>query len=166
MAVVSTGLGSVEEGLALSSFQPLMTGTSETTVRGAAPRCGRRGDLGGSARWMLMRPWRPRIEGDVVEVFRFLGDADGLVDGVGEQALFGRMDGVEEAFAAEVAVFDDGEGAAVEGEAGGVGDPERAQRWSGLLRRPERHAFGVDLVCRMGTRADSFLRMVMGWVRL
>ena len=56
------------------------------------------------------------------------GDADGLVDGVGEQALLGGMDGVEQAFAAEVAVLDDGEGAAVEREVGGVGDPERAQR--------------------------------------
>ena len=38
------------------------------------------------------------------------------------------MDGIEQAFAAEVAVFDDGEAAAVEGEVGGVGDPEGAQR--------------------------------------
>ena len=41
------------------------------------------------------------------------GDADGLVGGVGEQALLAGVDGVEEAFAAEVAVLDDGEGAAV-----------------------------------------------------
>ena len=43
----------------------------------------------------------------------FGGDVDGLVGGVGEQALFVRVDGIEEAFAAEGAVFDDGEGAAV-----------------------------------------------------
>ncbi len=54
-------------------------------------------------------------------------DADGLVGGVGEEAALVGVDGVEEAFAAEVAVFDDGEGAAVEGEGGGVGDPEGAQ---------------------------------------
>ena len=74
---------------------------------------------------------------------RIGGDADGLVDGVGEQAVLVGMDGIEQAFAAEVAVLDDGEGAAVEGEVGGVGDPEGAQR-DGLLRRPEGDALGVD----------------------
>jgi hypothetical protein len=40
---------------------------------------------------------------------RLCGDADGLIDGVGEQALLGGMDGIEQAFATEVAVLDDGE---------------------------------------------------------
>ena len=64
------------------------------------------------------------------------GDTDGLVGGVGEQAFFARVDGVEQAFAAEAAVFDDREGAAVEREAGGVGDPEGSQG-DGLGGRPE-----------------------------
>jgi hypothetical protein len=56
----------------------------------------------------------------------FGGDVDGLVGGVGEEAFFVRVDGVEEAFAAEVAVFDEGEAAPVEGKAGGIGDPQSA----------------------------------------
>ena len=75
---------------------------------------------------------------------RLAGDVDGLVDGVREQTLFGGMDWIEQTLAAEVAVFDDGEGAAVEREVGGVGDPERAQR-NGLLLGPERDWLGVDL---------------------
>ena len=77
----------------------------------------------------------------------FGGDVDGLVGGVGEQALLVGVDGVEEAFAAEVAVFDDGEGAAVEREAGGVGDPERAERLRVLVAAvgDEGDAVGVDL---------------------
>ena len=43
----------------------------------------------------------------------FGGDVDRLVGGVGEEAFLVGVDGVEEAFAAEVAVFYDGEGAAV-----------------------------------------------------
>ncbi len=50
-----------------------------------------------------------------------------MVGGVGEEALFAGVDGVKEAFAGEVAVFDEGEAAAVEGEAGGIGDPESAE---------------------------------------
>jgi hypothetical protein len=38
------------------------------------------------------------------------GDVDGLVGGVGEQAFFVGVNGVEQSFAGEVAVFDDGEG--------------------------------------------------------
>ena len=63
------------------------------------------------------------------------GDADGLVGGVGEETALVGMDGVEEAFAAKVSVFDDGEAAAVKGEVAGVGDPEGAQG-RGLRGRP------------------------------
>ena len=87
-------------------------------------------------------------EGDVAGVVvAFGGDVDGLVGGVGEQALFVGVDGVEEAFAAEVAVFDDGEAAAVEREAGGVGDPERAEglRSAVAVGGDEGDAVGVDL---------------------
>ena len=53
-------------------------------------------------------------EGDVAGgEIAFGGGVDGLVGGVGEQALFVGVDGIEEAFAAEGPVFDDGEGAAV-----------------------------------------------------
>ena len=76
----------------------------------------------------LEEPMRAADEGDVVRIFVVLdGCMDGLIGGVGEQAFFVGVDGVEEAFAAEVAVFDDREGAAVERKAGGVGDPERAE---------------------------------------
>ena len=89
-------------------------------------------------------------------VLRLGGDAHGLINGVGEQALLGGMDRVEQAFAAEVAVFDDGEGAAIEREVGGVGDPESAQR-RGLARRPERHALGVDLGLQDGDERGLIL---------
>ncbi len=72
--------------------------------------------------------------GDVAGVVAVVGgDADGLVGGVGEEAALVGVDGVEEAFAAEAAVLDDGEAAAVEGEVAGVGDPEGAER-TGLAR--------------------------------
>ena len=72
------------------------------------------------------------------------GDANGLIDRVGEQALFRRVNRIEQAFAAEIAVFHDGEGATVEREAGGVGLPVRAER-CGFARRPERKPLGIDL---------------------
>ncbi len=72
------------------------------------------------------------------------GDADGLVGGVGEETPLAGVDGVEEAFAGETAVLDDGEGAAIEGEVGDVGDPERAQGLE-LLWGPEGDTLGVDL---------------------
>ncbi len=76
--------------------------------------------------------------------WRRSGDADGLVGGVGEEAPLVGVDGVEEAFAAEGAVFDDGEGASVEGEVAGVGDPEGAEG-CGLLRRPEGDSLDGEL---------------------
>jgi len=72
------------------------------------------------------------------------GDADGLIGGVGEETALGGVDGVEEAFAPEVSVFDDGEAAAVEGEVAGVFDPEGAEG-DGVGGRPEADALGVDL---------------------
>ena len=88
------------------------------------------------------------VYGDVFDAVGVIGvvggDADGLVGCVGEKAALVGVDGIEEAFAAEVSVFDDGEGAAVESEVGGVGDPEGAQGY-GLLCRPEGYAFGVNL---------------------
>src|SRR5665213_1288804 len=73
-------------------------------------------------------------EGDAADVFvAFGGDVDGLVGGVGEQAALVGVDGIEETFAAEVAVFDESEAAAVEGETGGVFDPERAERLRGVV---------------------------------
>jgi fibronectin-binding autotransporter adhesin len=79
-------------------------------------------------------------------------DVDGLVGGVGEQAFFVGVDGVEEAFAAEVAVFDDGEAAAVERLAGGVGDPEGAQglRGGGAVGGDEGDAVGGDFGLERG----------------
>ena len=56
-------------------------------------------------------------DGDVFDVVGVVGvvggDSNGLIGGVGEQAALVGVDGIEEAFATEVSVFDDGEGAAV-----------------------------------------------------
>ena len=93
-------------------------------------------------------------------------DVDGLVGGVGEQAAFVGVDGVEQAFAAEAAGLDDRERPAIEREVRGVGDPEGAEGY-GLLGGPEGDALdGEFWFAGWGTRADSFLRMVMGSVRL
>ncbi len=72
------------------------------------------------------------------------GDADGLVGGVGEEAALVGVDGVEEAFAAEVAVLHDRKRPAIEGEGGAVGDPEGAQG-GGLLRGPKGDSLDGEL---------------------
>ena len=56
-------------------------------------------------------------QGDVIGRFVGVdGDMDGLVCGVGEQAFFAGVDGIEEAFAAKGAGLHDGEAASVERE--------------------------------------------------
>jgi len=66
---------------------------------------------------------------DALRVVRVVGrDGDGGIGGVGEEAALVGMDGVDETLASEVAVLNDGEAASVEGEVGGVSNPEGAQR--------------------------------------
>ena len=55
-------------------------------------------------------------------------DADGLIGGIGEQALFAGMDGIEQALAGKLAALKDGEAARVERQLGLVFKPDGAQR--------------------------------------
>ena len=72
------------------------------------------------------------MHGDVAQVRGVdapLGaDVHRLVDRIGEQALFARVDRVGETFARKLAVVEDGEAAAVQRRIAGVGEPQRPQR--------------------------------------
>src|SRR5947209_5822956 len=75
--------------------------------------------------------------------FAFAGDVDGIVHGVGEQALFFGADGVEDAFAGEGIGVEDGEAASVKGVGAGVLQPDGAEG-RGLVGVPEGDALGAN----------------------
>ena len=93
------------------------------------------------------------VHGDVAQGVGvvLLGAADfyGLVGGVGEEALFAGMDGIEEAFAGELAALEDGEAAGVEGELRVVFEPDGAE-WVAVGRAPEGDVLGGEFLLEDG----------------
>ena len=80
-------------------------------------------------------------------VLRHRRDTDAEVDGVGDEALFARLDRLDQAFAGERAALDQRQAAAVERQAGVVGQPHGAQRLRhAACRAPQRDALDGDVV--------------------
>ena len=82
-------------------------------------------------------------------LFRMNPDMDGLIDRVGEQAFFTRMDGVNQALASECSALEDGEVAIVEGERGIVFEPQGAKRLR-LGFAPESYALNGESLLEDG----------------
>ncbi len=83
----------------------------------------------------------------VIEYLRFaqgLGvHANAEIGGVGEQTALTGLHGIEQAFAGEGVVFENGEVAAIERVVAGIGEPHGAQRARRAERRvPQRNFFG------------------------
>ena len=95
----------------------------------------------------------------LILVLLFRVDEESEIGGIRQQALFARLDGVQQAFTCECVTFENVETAAIEGEIAVVVDPESAQNRT-LGRVPERDSLCVN--ARLQDRHESGLVLADG----